>query len=58
MASPSVPVKKPLLLPMSEPSALKVFTVNTDFVAFFTQPGCACTGDMKKLQIINNEPIT
>ena len=48
MASPSVPVKKPLLLPMSEPSALNVFTVKTDFVAFFTQPGCAIKGEKVK----------
>ena len=38
-ASPSAPVKKPLLLAMSEPSSAKVFKVNTDFVAFFTQAG-------------------
>ena len=43
-ASPSVPTKKPLVLPISVPSAPKVFTVKTDFVAFFTQLGCAYIG--------------
>ena len=37
--SPCSPVKNPQVLPMSDPSAAKVFTVNTDFVAFLTQPG-------------------
>ena len=40
-ASPFVPMKKPLLLAISEPSAAKVFRVNTDFVAFLTQDGWA-----------------
>ena len=40
-ASPLLPVKKPLLLAISEPSAEKVFRVNTDFVAFFTHDGWA-----------------
>ena len=38
-ASPFGPVKKPLLLAMSEPSAAKVFNVKTDFVAFLTHEG-------------------
>ena len=41
MASPLSPTKNPLLLPMREPLASNVFKVNTDFVAFLTQPGCA-----------------
>jgi hypothetical protein len=40
-ASPDGPVKKPLLLAISEPSAEKVLRVNTDFVAFFTHEGWA-----------------
>ena len=40
-ASPFGPVKKPLLLAMSEPSAAKVFRVKTDFVAFLTHEGWA-----------------
>jgi hypothetical protein len=38
-ASPFVPVKKPLLLAINCPSAEKVFSVNTDFEAFFTHEG-------------------
>ena len=40
-ASPLAPTKKPLLLAMRLPLSSKVFRVNTDFVAFFTQPGWA-----------------
>jgi hypothetical protein len=47
-ASPLEPVKKPLLLAISEPSAAKVFKVNTDLVAFFTQDGWACAGESVK----------
>ena len=47
-ASPLAPMKKPLLLAISEPSAAKVFSVKTDFVAFFTQEGWACAGHTKK----------
>jgi hypothetical protein len=43
-ASPLAPVKNPLLLAINEPSAAKVFRVNTDLVAFFTQLGWACKG--------------
>ena len=38
-ASPLVPVKKPFVLAMSEPSAENVFNVKTDLEAFFTHPG-------------------
>ena len=38
-ASPCSPVKNPLVLPMSVPSAANVFKVNTDLVAFFVQLG-------------------
>jgi hypothetical protein len=41
IASPLVPVKKPLLLAIKEPSAAKVFRVKTDLLAFFTQLGWA-----------------
>jgi hypothetical protein len=41
MASPLLPVKIPLLLAIREPSAEKVFRVNTDLLAFFTHPGWA-----------------
>jgi hypothetical protein len=41
MASPLLPVKKPLLLAINEPSAAKVFRVNTDLLAFFAQLGWA-----------------
>jgi hypothetical protein len=41
MASPCSPTKKPVLLPVSVPSAAKVFSVNTDFEAFFAHLGCA-----------------
>ena len=41
MASPLAPVKKPLLLAISEPSAENVFRVKTDLLAFFTQLGWA-----------------
>jgi hypothetical protein len=47
-ASPLLPVKKPLLLAIIEPSGAKVFKVNTDFVAFFTHEGCADRGEMVK----------
>ena len=52
-ASPLLPMKKPLLLPMSEPSAANVFKVKTDFVAFFTQAGWAHKGvKVRKLKSI------
>jgi hypothetical protein len=34
-------MKKPLLLPNSEPSALNVFSVKTAFAALDVHPGCA-----------------
>ena len=48
MASPLLPVKKPLLLAINDPSAAKVFSVNTDLLAFFVQLGWAAAGETYK----------
>ena len=48
IASPFVPTKNPLVLPISAPSCEKVLTVNTDFVAFFTHEGWAYEGIKEK----------
>ena len=47
-ASPFDPVKKPLLLAISEPSAAKVFRVKTLLVAFYTHDGWADKGKKVK----------
>ena len=50
-ASPLLPVKKPLLLAISEPSAEKVFRVNTDFVAYLTHEGWATDAIIVKCNV-------
>ena len=48
IASPFVPMKNPLVLPIRDPSLENVLTVKTDFDAFFTHDGWAYNGRKEK----------